>query len=342
VTAAPRLVHGFVAPRLDGAETGGTLYNAALIAALRRAGVACRHVDLESAPFDLSVVADVIWVDSLYLHAMPELRARSTRMPLHLVLHYLPSLVRLGRVFAPHEATGAELQALALADAVLVTSRFMQQTVAELGYAKPVLCVEPGVDTDVAPSPAPIAWSGDGARALMLCNLTEGKGVLPLLTALAEHATDSDALDLAIAGSITAEPEYAERCRALIAGHPWLRGRVRMTGPLRHEQALSLLRESDALVSASRMESYGMALAEARALGVPILARAGGHTAAHVDERAGGELAPDEFAVARRLLAWTREHGGLRERRRLAAAQARTRGWDDAAAEWIGGVRQLG
>ena len=151
----------------------------------------------------------------------------------------------------------------------------------------------------------------------MLCNVTAGKGVLPFLSALAATTRDDDRFTLTIAGALDAEPEYAAACKSAIAGEA-LDHRVQLLSALSHPDALARLAEADLLVSASRMESYGMALAEARAAGVPILARAGGNAAAHVASSAGGELCADETQLAQRFLELVRD-----PRRAVSAPRAR-------------------
>jgi len=339
--SARPVVHGFVTPALDGPPTGGTLFNAQLIAALRRAGVSCHHFELAALPADPSAVADVLWVDSLYLAAMPELRARARGARLHLLLHYLPSFVAQGRALARTELDAVELRALEIADALLVTSGTMRAALGQLGLrARPVLCVEPGAECTPARTQA-ARHAGSAVTGLMLCSVVAGKGVLPLLDALARTAAPEHDFSLVIIGRRDLEPAYADACAARISAERALRGRVRMVGALPHARALDALRTADVLLSASRMEAYGMALAEARACGLPIIARRGGHAAAHIDPAAGSEAVTDEAAVAKRFLDLVRDPAQLAERKRLAVAGARARSWEQVAAEWIAAVAVL-
>ena len=330
-------VHAFVAPELDGPVSGGTLYNARLIAALQRAGVACERRALGASGAN-GPDADVLWIDSLYLAALPAVRASARGARIHLILHYLPSLVRSSLGHAPVALDAVELQAVREADAVLVTSRFMAELLApHVAGDRALLCVEPGAEVAKAPSAAPQAM-----RCAMLCSVVENKGVLPLLRALAPQLAHGDGFTLEIAGELAREPGYASACSAQISGDAGLSRCVRLLGPLPHDEALELLRGAQLLISASRMESYGMALAEARAAGIPILACAGGHVAAHVDPVAGGELVDDTSELANRLVALIRDRGVLAERRRKAQAAARARSWDQAAAELLVGLARLG
>jgi glycosyltransferase involved in cell wall biosynthesis len=95
---------------------------------------------------------------------------------------------------------------------------------------------------------------------------------------------------------------------------------------------------ADVLLSASRMESYGMALSEARALGVPIVAREGGNAGAHVSARAGGAAFDGDDALARELVFLAERRDELDARRRRAWEFRRVREWRDAARDFIEGA----
>jgi len=341
VTAADP-THLFVAPDLEGPLSGGTLYNARLVAALRALGVACAHTELARFEHALAGLRiDWVWLDSLYLDALPQVRARCAPRPLCLIAHYLPSLSARGRMLAPHETSGVERRALSAADAVLVTSAFMRAQLARLGVGtRRIILVEPGVEL-----PARTARStetGAVPNVLMLCAVTRVKGVLPFLRALAPLVAAGDRFCLRIAGRLDAEPDYARACAELIAREPGLRGRVQLLGVLPPNDALGRLQESDLLLSASTMEAYGMALAEARAAGVPIVARAAGHVPALVTQAAGGSLADDEHALCAAMLALTRDPPLLAEHKaRAARAIPSPRSYTDAARELLSQLEEV-
>jgi glycosyltransferase involved in cell wall biosynthesis len=322
---------GLIAPALDGPPTGGTLYDAELLSALRVVGVQCAHFLLPAGRDAVARgAAGLVFVDSLYLDALPELRALARGCELYLLLHYLPSLVEHGREVSRDELRPIERDALDSADGFLVTSVFMQRVLQQLGVgSRPLLCVEPGV----ALPPKAASNHRETPRAVMLCNVVEGKGVLALLTALATRIAGSSGFDLQIAGRLDLEPHYAEACRTLIESNASLRASVKLLGPLPHREAIALLQSADVLVSSSRMESFGTALSEARAAGVPIIARAGGNVAAHVRAEAGGTLLADEAAVAMHLIELAGKRHVLAERQRRAGRAASARSWDRAAAE---------
>jgi glycosyltransferase involved in cell wall biosynthesis len=143
-----------------------------------------------------------------------------------------------------------------------------------------------------------------------------------------------DRFRLRIIGGSDAQPAYARHCVSLVADNALLAQRVEFLGELDQRQVFAWLARSALFVSASRMESYGMALAEARAHGTPILARAGGHVSAHVQPEAGGQLVEDEEQLARALLELTRQPERLQRRIALAETSRPMRSWRTAALEF--------
>ena len=320
----------FVTPALDGPATGGTLYNRQLAEALQRDGVALRHVAEEHARHALSRAApDMLWIDSLYLAALPELcRAAGPHTRVGLLLHYLPSLLQRPDPQSLHELPASERLALQAADCVLVPSSSLAELVGRLTAHPELICVPPGIDTTAPRRPR------ERETCVMVCNVTENKGVLPFLSELAQCMQPSDRFRLVIAGRLDAEPAYARRCVALVADNPALEPHIGFLDGIAQAQVFEWLARSALLISASRMESYGMALAEARAHGTPILARAGGHVAAHVDAQAGGQLVADEAELARALVALMRDPNELDRRIQLADARRAARSWRTAALEF--------
>lgn len=324
--------HSWVTPAFDGPPTGGTLYTASLVTTLKERGVECVRLDVSDA---LGALAHggtgTYWIDSLYLDSVPRLAdANVARRPLWLVAHYLPCLVAHGDAVDAAQLSAAERAALARVDGLLATSAYMARVLQRLGVTCPVVVVEPG--TIAEPAQATLS---DSPRGLLLANVTEGKGVLPLLEAIAAGISSVDRFELTIVGSVDREPIYAGACRALIDREPALARRVQFAGALAHVDALHRLARSDLLVSASRMESYGMALAEARAACVPVLACAGGNAMAHVVANAGGELVGDPRELAARFIALVREPAELLRRKQFALAHRAVRSWEEAAADFM-------
>lgn len=326
---------GFVVPDLAGRPSGGTRYDARLITELRRLGIALADAAPEAiASLD---AAELVVVDSLYLDVVPDFRRARRGACLGVLLHYLPSLVERG--VDPIALSEIERAALDAADLLVVPSEYLRGVVERAGYVgRPIVVVEPGCDVALGARPPP----SERVRALLVGHVVPGKGIAPLLDALG-RARLEDAFSLRIVGDPAADPEYADRCRVAVARSPGLERSVEFVGSIDATRVASELARADLFVSASRMESYGMALAEARCAGVPIVACAGGNVAAHVSADWGGELVDDPPALAAACARLARNPGELQRRIARARATAPTpRAWSRAARELVAGLARHG
>jgi glycosyltransferase involved in cell wall biosynthesis len=134
------------------------------------------------------------------------------------------------------------------------------------------------------------------------------------------------------------EAAYARECVTLCGQDTWLREHVRFLGSVAQGELFDRLAHASVLVSASRVESYGMALAEARALGTPILALPGGNVLNHVAAESGGELLPNARALAQALCNLLAHPNRLAARQTRARAAASSRAWSAAAQEFVAAV----
>jgi glycosyltransferase involved in cell wall biosynthesis len=238
-----------------------------------------------------------VLVDGLVGATAPTMVAESERLRLVVLLHM----------------TVAEGEVLHAADAVLTTSRWARQWVVEHHGLAPgrVHVAVPGMD----PGPRAVG-SAAGDRLLCVGPVTPDKGHDVLLAALSElsdlewRCTCVGALDL--------DPGFVDDLRSSAVAD-----RVTFTGPLTPRQLEEAGSATDLVVSASRRESYGMAVAEGLARAIPVVATdVGGHPEA---VGAAGLLVPvgDERALADALRRWLTDDT-LRERLRGLAAERRT------------------
>lgn len=332
----------FVVPPLDGPTTGGTRYNRGLVRAVRELQEPHEPCEVLSWDEARHAVGEprlrVAWVDSLWIDRLPELVAlASPRCRIGLLTHYLPSLVAHGERPPASSLSRGEQVALELAAAFVVPSEYLAGELIALGVDRTrVLVMPPGTELPCAPRPPrprpPKTAEHEPLHAVVIANVTEGKGILALLEGLAIHLRPHDALRLHVVGDLGMEPAYADACTSLVASTPSLRDRVRIPGALPYPACIEALIEADVLLSASRMESYGMALADARACGRPILARAGGNVAEHVDPAWGGELVVDELALAAACVGLVRDRDQLDQRQQRAWQHRSSRSWTEPAA----------
>lgn len=227
-----------------------------------------------------------------------------------------------------------ERAVLAAAAAVVTTSEWSRDRLVALHGLDParVHVAEPGTD------PAPLAAGTPGSGSLLCVGaVTPLKGLDVLADALAT-LTDLP-WHCVVAGSLEVDASFAADIvegtrRAGIAGH------VTFAGPLTVDALGDAYAATDLLVAPSRVETYGMAVADALARGLPVVAsEVGGlpQTVQGVGGAVPGLLVPpgDPAALAQALRTWLTD-AGLRGRLRTAAAARR-----DTLAPWAETARRL-
>ncbi len=296
------------------APTGGYAYARALLAELPAQGVAATHLALpggfpEPGADDLArtmallaaVPAEAgLLVDGLAYGALPPDLIRGLGRPVAVLVHH-PLGYETG--LAPERAAAlvaGERAALALASRVVATSRYTARLLAaEFGVPPARIAIaEPGT----APAARVAPRASPHVRLLSVGTVTPRKGYAVLVQSLAMLA-DLD-WSLTIAGSLDRAPPCAAALRDRIAA-AGLRDRITLAGTVTPDALERLYTQADLAVSASLFEGYGMALAEALARGLPLVATTGGAAAETVPEGAGHAVPPGDapaLAAALRLL----------------------------------------
>ena len=269
-------------------------------------------------------------IDGLALGAMPP--ALTAELAGHvdlvaLVHHPLCLETGLG-VTAAAELERSERAALAVARAVIVTSTSTAAAVGSM-FGVPgerISVAVPGTDA------APLAsGSTDGVvRMLSVGTVTPRKGQAVLVRALAGL---EGRWQLELAGSLERDPATVGELRALIADYG-LADRVRLLGELDEEALAAAYDRADLFVSASFYEGYGMAIAEALARGLPIVAGTGGAVRDTVGPDAGLLVEPDDPIALRGALRrfLTDSHLADNLRRGARASRERLPSWSETAA----------
>lgn len=308
-----QLIH-FLHPSCDALVSGGNKFNRRILARARAHGWPLQSLVIDpDAPgaWDIdqalqepaargaaSVVSWAIW-DSLLLRRYPLSEPMFTRRRDAFLLHYLPSL-------DPQLNPERRLSSRLLEDRVIGRAAFLVATGRNFADAlrtrypavRTYLC-EPGVDQvflDVRRSVLP--RNGDAAvHLLSVGNLVPGKGYLELLTVLEQLNKPNWVWH--IAGSIEADRAFTRLFFKRAA--QWLtRQRILLHGTLASSALAVLMSRMDVFVAASHYESYGMALAEAVAAGLPVVATEVGEAVRVVGEPRQSCLvkvgAWDEFA----------------------------------------------
>ncbi|MFJ8276825.1 glycosyltransferase family 4 protein [Streptomyces griseoviridis] len=285
----------------------------------------------------------VVLIDGLVACGVPEVVVpEAARLRLAVLVH-LPLADETGL----DPAVAAELDArerdvLRAAPAVVATSDWaVRRLVSHHGLApERVHVAAPGADI------APLASGTDGvSRLLCVAAVTPRKGQHRLVEALAAAA------DLpwscVCVGALGQDPEYVAHLRELIRAHG-LEDRIHLAGAQAGAALDASYAAADLMVLTSYAETYGMAVTEALARGIPVLATDVGGLPEAVgrapDGGVPGILVPPEnpAALASELRGW---FGEADVRRRLKAAargrRAALDGWATTARSLAGVLGRL-
>ncbi|MFY7571327.1 glycosyltransferase family 4 protein [Streptomyces sp. WI04-05B] len=278
----------------------------------------------------------VVMLDGMVACGVPEIIVPEAERLRLAVLVHLP----LGDETGLDPVVAAELDALErttlrAVPAVIATSDWaVRRLVSHHGLAPDrVHMAAPGADI------APLASGTDGvSRLLCVASVTPRKGQHRLVEALA--AVTDLPWSCVCVGGLEQDPEYVADLRALIARHG-LEDRLHLAGPQAGAQLDASYAAADLMVLTSYAETYGMAVTEALARGIPVLATDVGGLPEAVgrapDGGVPGILVPPEnpAALAAELRGW---FGEADVRRRLKAA---ARGRRAALDGWAATARSL-
>ncbi|MFC9282010.1 glycosyltransferase family 4 protein [Streptomyces collinus] len=285
----------------------------------------------------------VVLLDGLVACGVPEVVVPEAARLRIAVLVHLP----LGDETGLDPLVAADLDArertvLRAVPAVIATSDWaVRRLVSHHGLApERVHVAAPGADI------APLAPGTDGvSRLLCVAAVTPRKGQHRLVEALAAVTDLPWSCDCV--GGLTGDPEYVAHLRGLIREHG-LQDRLRLVGPQTGAALDASYAAADLMVLTSYAETYGMAVTEALARGVPVLATDVGGVPEAVgrapDGGVPGILVPpeDPAAFAAELRGW---FGEPDVRRRLKAAargrRAALDGWATTARSLAGVLGRL-
>lgn len=342
----------FVVPGSIDTRTGGTIYDRRMVEGLRRRGWDITVVELAGdfpQPLAASVTgaadavaaipdATLVVMDGLALSALPDLIERETARLRIIALVHLPLAADVSLDAESRSRVAvAEQRALAASALVVVTGT------ATLGllesYALPrdrVVIVEPGTD----PAPQARGSGGPGVRLLCVATVNSGKGHDVLLEALA--SVPNREWQLTCAGSLTRDRAMADRVRDLVR-RSHLEDRVTFVGELDGEAVGVCYDVADVFVLATRRETYGMAVAEALARGLPVVSTMTGAIPDLAGPGAALLVPPGDVNALATALSRVIDDADLRAQLSTGARAVRDRlpVWDVAAARMEAALQRL-
>ncbi|HEY6922452.1 MAG TPA: glycosyltransferase family 4 protein [Steroidobacteraceae bacterium] len=321
-----------------------------------------REALAEAADVLTSIASDeLVIIDGLALGAMPEVLAKqASRLRLIALIHHPLALETGLEPDVARRLEESERKALRWVRHVIVTSESTRSILER--YAVDAACVsviKPGTDAvppaDPLRSPHPLPWStwraplkciegrsndqmefggrrlragsGGGARQLLcVATITPRKGHAVLIEALAglRHLP----WQLVCVGSTERSPHTTQALRQQIRG-AGLSERVHLLGELASPALEECFAAAELFVLATHYEGYGMAVAEALAHGLPVIATRAGAIAELVVPEAGRVVEPGDCNSLRAALSEVLTNGQL-----YAALVAGARAARDRLRRW--------
>jgi len=328
--------------------TGGYLYNARVLDALRKMGVWAEEIipcgaspeEQEEASRRLGPTLDprlfdVIVVDALArIVCSPHLDRWREERPVAAMVHELPSVAGGDAVSREYE------EPLLRSDRVISVSNHGKSILEERGVSpRRIRVVPPGSDRlpkgDESDRSAP-----DGTvRALCVAQWLPRKGILELVRAWALHERPGASLEFV--GETDADHDYAASVRAAIADAP--DASIAVKGPIDDTALAAAYAAADLFALPSRYEGYGVVYAEALAQGMPVVACDAGPVPELLGREAALLVPPGDVEALSGALDLLLNDAGMRGRMSSAArsrAKALPR-WENTAAGFLRVLREL-
>jgi glycosyltransferase involved in cell wall biosynthesis len=342
----------FAVPGDFDARTGGTIYDKRVIGRLRAVGRTVEHLawpgsfpfptdaDLATVEASLAACPDgaLVVIDGLAFGVLPDIAAaEADRLRLVALVHHPLALESGTPPNVAKRFAASERAALASVRAVVVTSDMTAATLIR-DYGVPadgITIAKPGIDK---PNPPPLRSDTGTPHILSVGTVTVRKAHDILVNALSLIA-DRD-WHCTIAGSLDRDPLVGDALKAQVAASG-LTDKITLAGDV--EDLSALYSDADMLVSTSRYEGYGMAIAEAMAYGLPVVAAAVGAVPDVVPKTAGILLDADDvpaFAAAMRRLIDDVPYRATLSAGAITAAH-NLNGWDDTAASIASALDQV-
>lgn len=322
----------FLMPGDPASLTGGYAYDRAMVAGLRERGWTVEQPQLPDGfpwPGEAALAAaarcvgeipdgTLVVADGLAFGALPALaEAHAGRLRWVALVHHPLALETGLSDMQAAQLFDSERRALASARRVIVPSAATARALAPYGVPPERLhVIAPGTD----PAPLAAGSGGDGLALLCVATVSARKGHALLIDALAGLADRRWTLHCA--GSLERDPATAAALRRQI-DTLGLAGRVRLHGELPDAALQALMQRADVAVLATFFEGYGMALAEALARGLPVVATAVGALPATVPAGAGMLVPPGDVPALREALRRVIDEPGWRAQLAAGARAAR-------------------
>ena len=292
----------FVIPDVHAFQSGGNIYNKNLIAGLEQCGTTVKVLDLDGfRKKAIQQLQGYYFFDTLYFTQLEQIfTKKNKRASFWLIVHHLESLYPPKGWLSKDYLLQKEKPFLDQFDGFLTSSQFTADYLETNGLWQTKIVIPPAIAFKSTPI---FTKNSTPIKALIVANLVERKGILPFLKVLCKSSLlkQNPSIQIHLAGSIDIENDYAQQCLALIATNDFLKKIIHYHGQLSSIQLHFYYKASNLFISTSFMETYGMALQEARTFHLPILALQGGNVGSHILHGSTGYLVTDLDNLVKQL-----------------------------------------
>lgn len=282
--------------------------------------------------------ADVVVVDSLSAWKLVHALRRRRRPPVIALVHQVPGGVD-GASWRRRARRVLDLATYRRCDLVVASGPVLAGALRDDGIA-PVEVIPPGSDLPLSGTGPPLR---DQRRlgVITVANWLPNKGLVELVDAVA--GLPHDDVTLHLVGRTDADPSYGAAVTARLQ-RTGVGGRAVVHGSVDPATLATLYGAADVLVCTSRTEAYGMAVAEALRMGLPVVGWRTPHLCALVEADVEGLLVPPGDTAAlgdaiHRLALDPALRASLSEAARRRGARLPT--WEQTARRFFDALRGL-
>lgn len=254
----------FVAPDFDSFISGGNIFNKQIYRALQELGMSLKQVEYPFSDMQCATHNDLLLIDSIYINDLKLKQLATQTCKKYFICHLLPSMIAHGK------GMKYEKNVLQLFDKIIVNSIFCRDYIIKLKLSSNVEVIQPFIDV-----PMNMVLDKKRSGAIIIANWLPSKQLHIFLKLLSRK--EPLPLPVSIIGSTKMNPDYFKFCKKIISNSEGLKEKVKVFGELGRMETWLALFKSKLLLDCSSFETYGMAVAEAVSIGLPVLSLGNGN-----------------------------------------------------------------
>jgi len=260
-------------PEFDAFVSGGNIYNKIFQQALLK--------NYTFVKLDYITDADIVISDTIFLNNNSTLKLLSMpSLKKVIIVHHLK--------YFEDNTNLVEFEQLKKFDLLIANSQFTADTLQTNGIdGRKIIVIEPPTNHSINLS---ALKKFDSIKVLIAANWIERKGFIELLNAIKTVGDNPNDLTITIFGDNTLDTAYYEKCVQLVNESSILSKMIEIKDVLPPEKMLNTFQNYNIYISASKMETYGMAVKEALNNGLYVLALSKGNLPYLVNQPAQGKL----------------------------------------------------